>query len=348
MQKLILTIVTVLFSINFYSQDTIDVPNKAIEPLLKIHTQLNEPVKPFPLIKSDSLNFLSFEKLKSLALELEKKLELIFIEYYSESGQEWNKKHFKNLFKVKGKIEDHSILDHYHLNLEVDTLKSQTILSSEPNFEPGINLGSYSDIISLSRKVIPKKNDSINPHGILQVKIKYLVGYDTINLNKNKFGKEFKIANDQYRFEGLLNGNIFIKSLNSTNDLEILENSRFIAYKDQRIVHLPQQNSFPLDYSERLKILSVLLNDSLIQIPKDNYRKYLKNLKFERSKQFFDLLILDTKVDFDNIQILIPKYDYLNKKLKGRIEKKNVDNIKIVRHSFSIQDYNKEDHSIDD
>ncbi|QYA24525.1 hypothetical protein G3I01_03045 [Gramella sp. MT6] len=84
-------------------------------------------------------------------------------------------------------------------------------------------------------------------------------------------------------------------------------------------------------------MLSIILNDSLIQLLRKDYENYLNNLKFEKNKLFVDLLILDTKVDFDKIHILIPKYDSLSKELKGRIIEKNVDNIEIVRHLFPVK-----------
>lgn len=337
MQKFKITFLIIFLTLNLFSQDTIGIPDNTIKSLIQFQVELNEPVKQFPLVKSDSLKILNFEDIKLLTLEIEKELELVYIKYYSETKAGWSKKDFTNHFNVKSKIKNNSGLDYYHINFEIDTTKNQSILNNEPILESGISLLGSESHTEIVQNIIPEKNDSVNHFGNLPVKIKYLTAYDTIKLSKNDIGNKFKIGVEEYKLQSIRNGNIYIRSLDSSNDLENLENSRYISYKNQKIVHLPEQNNFPIRFQKQLKMLSIILNDSLIQLPRKEYENYLKNLKLEKNKLFVDLLILDTKVDFDKIYILIPKYDFLSKELKGRIVEKNVDNIEIVRHSFPVQ-----------
>ncbi|MFD0975383.1 hypothetical protein [Salinimicrobium gaetbulicola] len=338
MNKPPIKILIFLITFNLFSQntDTVSIPDNVIRPMLELHVKINEPVELFPLIKSDDLETLNFNLIKSSALEIEKNLELVFIEYYSESKAAWSKKDFTDYFEVKSMIKERSLLDYYHINFDIDTTKNQSILNSEPLFESGISFIGSDSHTEFVRQIIPKNNDSINHFGNLPVKIKYLIDFDTIKLSKKDIGKEFKIAEEEYRLDNIINGNIHIRSLDSSNELEKLEISRYIAYKDQKIVHLPHQNRFPLSFNI-LKTSSIFLNDSLVQLPHNDYQKYLKNIKFAKNEVFVDQIILDTEVDFDEIHILLPKYHFLNKELKSRIEKENIDNLKIVRHSSQIK-----------
>ncbi|QYA24526.1 hypothetical protein G3I01_03050 [Gramella sp. MT6] len=245
MQKFRITVLTIFLTLNLFSQDTIGIPDNTIKSLIKFQDELNEPVKQFPLVKLDSLKILSFENIKSLTHEIEKELELVFVKYYSESKGDWSKKDFTNHFNVKSRIKNKSGLDYYHINFEIDTSKNQSILNNKPIFESCISFlgsGSHTEIV---KEIIPKKNDSINHFGNLPVNIKYLTAYDTIKLSKNDIGNKFKIEGQEYKLENIINGNIYIRSLDSSNDLKQLENSRYITYKNQKIVHLPEQNNFP-------------------------------------------------------------------------------------------------------
>lgn len=336
MKELPIKILIFLITFNLFSQDTVSIPDNVIRPMLGLHEKINEPVDLFSLIKSDDLETLSFDLIKSSAFEIEKNLELVFIEYYSESKADRRKKDFTNHFEVKSMTKEKSFLNYHQINFEIDTTKNQSILNSEPLFESGISFRGSDSHTEIVREIIPKNNDSINHFGNLPVKIKYLIAYDTIKLSKKDIGKEFKIAEEEYRLNNILNGKIYIRSLDSSNEIEKLEISRYIAYKDQKIVHLPNRNRFPSSFNI-LKTSSIFLNDSLVKLPHNDYQKYLKNVKFTKNEVFVDQIILDTEVDFDEIHILLPKYHFLNKELKSRIEKENIDDLEIVRHSFQIK-----------
>ncbi|KAB1068114.1 hypothetical protein F6U93_08235 [Tamlana haliotis] len=328
MKKLRITVLAIFFSINLFSQDTIGVPNDGINYFSKLQSELNEPAKQFPIIKLDSLKGIDFEMIKSSALEIEKKLDLVFIKYYSENNVDWNKKDYTNHFEVKSKIKEQIPFSFDYINFEIDSLKNQTILTNEPCFKSGTSIRRNNAHTTIAREIIPENYDSINYHGNFPVKINYLIAYDTIKLSKKDIGKEFKVAEEKYRLDNFFNGNVYIRSLDASNKLDKVKNWRYITYKNQKVVHLPEQNNFPLRFQKELKTSSVILNDSLIQLPLNTYKNYLKNLKVDKNKVFSDQLILATKVEFDEIYILFPNYNYLNKQLKeSRIEKINVDKL---------------------
>lgn len=330
MNNIRIIFVLFLFTTNISAQDTISFPKEMIPHFQELKSQLNQPLAHFPFTRSFESSTKDFEVIQSIAKEVKDSLELMYIEYFSESNAPWDPIDFQDHFLISSSVNNHPLLDYNRIKLEIDTIKRTSIYEEEKVIlESGNNFSQNSDQITLYKKIIPPTKDIINKEGNLTAAILYLTGYDTIRLNKKSIGSEFIIKDVHYNLENISNGNIYLKVLDPPMTTTA-EKFQYVALKDNRIIHNNSSQEGPWDFKNRIQTYSGFLNDSLAKLSTVEYEEYLNKSTFLKSDLQTDLFILTTGLDFDEILLLVPTFDYFTKELQGKISKENVDDLSIV------------------
>jgi hypothetical protein len=338
MNNIRIIFVLFLFTTKISAQDTIRFPKEMIPPFQELKSQLNQPLSHFPFTSSFESTTNDFEVIESFAKEVQDSLELTYIEYFSETNAPWDPIDFQDHFLISSSVNNHPLIDHNRIKLEIDTTKKSSIYEEEKVIlESGIYFSHESDQIALYRKIIPPTKVIINKEGSLTAAIKYLTVYDTIRLNKKSIGSEFRIADANYNLEGISNGNIYLKVLDPPMTATA-EKFQYVALRDNRIIHNNSSLEGPWEFKNVIHTYSGFLNDSLAKLSTVEYEEYLNKSTFLKSDLQSDLLILATGLDFDEILLLLPTFDYFTKELQGKISKENVDDLTLVGIKVPVEE----------
>jgi hypothetical protein len=333
-----------------FAQDTIEFPQQMVPDFLQMKASLAEPTIKFPIIENNQPQFdQNFKEIKSIAYKIKDSLQLNYIEYYSEKNSKWDSiNDFKNYFSVNSNFLSHINISQNELNFEIDTINNSTIfLRQLPKFESGINFFYGKNNVTAERTIKTDSTHQIDKLGTINVKIKYLAAYDTLILNKNHIEQDFQIGKSNFRLKNILNGDLYITPLDSILHDDILKNLKFVALRENKIIHETKQQSSLGNFSS-ITSYSKFLNDRLTKLSKNEYEEYLRNLQLYKNDIKTDLIVLMTNLDYDEIILLLPKFDILSTEIKSSIKKQNIDNLEIVRISVPLKESsNLENENID-
>jgi len=339
MKYYILILIIIVNYSTICAQDTIEFPQQMVPHFLQLKARLAEPTIKFPIIENNQPHFNeNFKEIKSNAYKIKDSLQLNYIEYYSEQKNEWESiNDFKNHFSVNSNFLSDINISQNELNFEIDTLNNSTIfLRQLPKFENGIDFGYDKNNVTAKKTIKIDSTHQIDKLGTINVIIKYLTAYDTLILNKNYIEQDFQIGKGKFRLKNILNGDLYITPLNSIPDYDLLQNLKFIALRENKIIFESKQQSSLGNFGS-MTTYSKFLNDGLTMLSVIEYEEYLRNLQLSKNDIKTDLIILMTNLDFDEIILLLPKFDDLNTELKSSIKRQNIDNFEMVRNSVPLQ-----------